>query len=82
VDNLIVTLPPPAQNLAAACSNGVWRVQFTDHANWVYTLERSTDLFSWSDVSPGTAGNGTNLFLQDTHVPVNQAFYRVRAERP
>ena len=82
VDNLVVTLPPPAQNLAAACSNGVWRVQFTDHANWVYTLERSTDLFSWSDVSPGTAGNGTNLFLQDTHVPVNQAFYRVRAERP
>ena len=80
--NLAVTLPPPAQNLAGGFSNGVWRVQFTDHTNWLYTLERSTDFVSWAGASVTTCGNGTSLILQDTNAPTDKAFYRVRAERP
>jgi hypothetical protein len=82
VANLIVTLPPPAQNLAGVFNNGGWQVQFTDHAGWLYTLERSVNFQSWTSVSPATAGNGTNLFLADTNAPGGQAFYRIRADRP
>jgi hypothetical protein len=82
VANVVVTIPPPAQNLAGTYSNGIWQVQFTDHAGWLYTLERSADFQSWADVSPAISGNGTNLFLADTNAPANKAFYRVRAERP
>jgi hypothetical protein len=82
VGNIVVTLPPPAQNLTGAFSNSVWRVQFTDHINWLYTLERTTNFVSWTDASSTTNGNGTSLFLQDTNPPTEEAFYRVKAERP
>jgi hypothetical protein len=82
VGHVIVTLPPPAQNLAGGFSNGVWRVQFTDHTNWLYTLERTTDFVSWAEIPPPVNGNKTNLILQDTNPPATRAFYRVRADRP
>jgi hypothetical protein len=82
VDNIVVTLPPAVQNLRGAFSNGVWRAQFNDHLNWLYTLERTTNFTSWEDVSLPTSGNRTNLFLQDTNPISDKAFYRVRATRP
>ena len=82
IANLRVSLPPPAQNLTGAFSNGVWQVQFTDCTNWLYTLERTVDFASWRNASPPAAGNGTNLVLQDTNTAAGQAFYRVRASRP
>jgi hypothetical protein len=82
VANIVVTIPPPMQNVTGAFSNGVWQVQFTDHLNWLYTLQRMTDFQSWTNASIATAGNGTNLFLQDTNPRRDNAFYRVKAERP
>jgi hypothetical protein len=82
VDNIVVTLPPPVQNLTGAFSNGVWQAQFNDHLNWVYTLERTTNFLSWEDASLPTSGNRTNLFLQDTNSVSDKAFYRVRSARP
>jgi hypothetical protein len=83
VDNLVVTLPPPpVQNLALALNNSVWQVQFADRTNWLYTLERSMDLLSWSDASAATPGVDSALILQDTNAPADKAFYRVRAQRP
>jgi hypothetical protein len=82
VANLQVNLPPPAENLMGAFSNGVWQVQFTDRTNWLYTLERTMDLASWSDASLPASGNGTTLVLQDTNALTGHAFYRVRASRP
>lgn len=82
VDNIVVTLPPPVQNLTGAFSNGVWQAQFNDHLNWLFTLERTTNFSSWEDVSLPTTGNRTNLFLQDANPVSDKAFYRVRAERP
>jgi hypothetical protein len=82
VGSIVVTLPPPAQNLTGGFSNGAWQVQFTDHAGWLYTLECTTNFISWTPVSAPTAGNGTNLFLQDINAPADRAFYRVSAQRP
>ena len=85
VDNFVVTLPPPpVQNLAGAFSNNVWQAQFISQSNWLYTLQRSADLHSWSNVSVSTSisGNGTNLFLPDNNPPPDKSFYRIRADRP
>jgi hypothetical protein len=83
VANFVVTIPPlPIQNLIGAFSNGVWQVQFISQSNWLYTLERTVDFISWSDVSTSIGGNGTNLFFQDTNPLTDRAFYRVRADRP
>jgi hypothetical protein len=82
VGNMVVTLPPPAQNLRGAFVNSAWQVQFSDRLNWNYTLERTTNWVSWSPVSPPVAGNGTNLVLADTNAPAGKAFYRVSARRP
>jgi hypothetical protein len=83
VDNFVITLPPPpVQNLKASFTNNAWTAQFISRSNWLYTLERTTNFVLWNSVSISTSGNGTNLFLPDTNAPLNQAFYRVRAERP
>jgi hypothetical protein len=83
VDNLVVTLPPPpVQNLTGTFSNGLWQAQFISRSNWLYTLERTTNFVSWTDVSAAASGNGTNLFLPDTNAPTDKGFYRVRAARP
>jgi hypothetical protein len=82
VANIAVTFPPPPiQYLTGSFSNAVWRAQFLSQSNWIYTLQHTTNLIAWNDIS-ASGGNGTNLFLQDTNAPVDKAFYRVRAERP
>jgi hypothetical protein len=83
--NLAITLtPPPIQDFCGNFSNGVWQVQFISQTNWLYTLQRTTDLQTWNCVSNSISipGNGTNLFLQDTNAPVDKGFYRVRADQP
>ena len=83
MDNFVVTVPlPPLTNLTGSFSNGVWRVQFLDRTNWLYTLERTADFQSWTAVSPAANGNGTSLVLQDTNAPGAKGFYRVNARRP
>jgi hypothetical protein len=82
VDNVVVTLPSPVQDLAGGFSNGVWQVKFASRRNWLYTLERTVDFAAWTNASPTVSGNATNLFLQDTNLPAERAFYRVRAARP
>jgi hypothetical protein len=81
--NFVVTVPPPPiQNLTGSFSNVNWQAQFISRSNWLYTLERTADFQSWTNVMPVTAGNATNLFLQDTNPPADKAFYRVGAQRP
>ena len=83
VDNIVVTgPPPPVQNLAGTLAGGVWDAQFTSRKYWQYTLERTTDFVSWTDVSPPTPGVPGTLDLPDTNAPGDRAFYRIRAERP
>jgi hypothetical protein len=83
VDNFVVTFPPPpVQNFSGTLTNAIWQAQFTCQSNWFYTLQRSADLQSWTNVSSMMPGNATNLFLQDTSPPTGWAFYRISAQRP
>jgi len=83
VDNFVVTLPPPPiQNFSGALTNSIWQTQFTSQSNWLYTLQRSADLQSWSNISTATPGNATNLVLPDSHPPADKSFYRILAFRP
>jgi hypothetical protein len=83
VDNFVITLPPPPiQNFSGALTNSIWQAQFISQSNWLYTLQRSADLQSWSNISTATPGNATNLFLPDDNPPSDKSFYRVLAGRP
>lgn len=83
IDNLVVTLPPPpVQSLVGAFNNGFWRAQFIGQTNWLYTLRRTADFQSWTEVSPPTAGTGGPMSLSDTNAASAKDFYRVRASRP
>jgi hypothetical protein len=83
LDNFVVIIPPPpAQNLTGNFTHGVWQTQFLSQSNWLYTLQRSPDFQSWTNVSSTMPGNATNLFLQDASPPPGEAFYRISAQRP
>jgi len=83
VANLSITIPPPPLlNIAGGFTNHIWQVQFSNRSNWVYTLERSSDLKSWAPASAVIPGNGGILYLQDTNAPLGNAFYRVNAQKP
>jgi len=83
VGNLLVTVPaPPVENVVGSLSNGVWQVQFTGQAQWLYTLEQTMDFQSWSRASSTVKGSATKTVLVATNAPATRAYYRVRAERP
>ena len=82
VANLKVTLPPPAQNLALAFADGQWQARFDNKTNWLYTLQKTADFVSWTNVAGPLAGNGTSLTLKDDTAASPAAFYRVQARRP
>jgi hypothetical protein len=80
IDNFRLTLPDPP--LKAFTGGLTWTAVVESATNWVYSLERSRDLQSWTRVSPFTPGTGGKLLLQDLHPPQAKAFYRVQADRP
>jgi hypothetical protein len=70
------------KNLAGGFQGGQWQAQFLSTSNWLYTLERSSDLQNWTNVVSGVSGNGTNLTTTDPAPPGDKAFYRIRADHP
>jgi hypothetical protein len=83
VDNLRVTVSdPPVSELVGVKSNTTWRTTFVTRSNWSYALERSSDFLAWNVVSPTNGGTGSTFLLQDTNMPSDGAFYRVKAMRP
>jgi hypothetical protein len=83
IDNVQITLPPPpVSEIAGAWSAGIGQVQFAGRLNWVYTLERSEDLRTWTAASAPVPGTGLKMSLEDTTSGSPKAFYRVRAYRP
>ena len=79
VDNLAFASPLP---IGAVKTLAVGQVQFISDTNWLYFLEQSADLKTWTPAAPVSIGNGTNLVLQATNLPTSQSFYRVRADLP
>jgi len=83
LDNVVLTVPPPPVGiLTGGFSGTAWQVQFSSRRDWVYVLERSTNLQTWAGASSPTPGNGASLTLPDVNPPVENAAYRVRAQRP
>lgn len=77
-----VRAEPPITGLTGGLTNGLWQARFFTHSNWLYTLERSTDLRSWAPASFTNAGNDNFMMLQDANPPSPKAFYRVWAQQP
>ena len=84
IDNIALTIPdPPIAELQGAFQGNQWTtVVLSTLTNWVYTLERTEDWRSWTQVSPPVQGTGNALQFHDAPAPSSQAFYRVRLERP
>ncbi|MBE0545402.1 MAG: hypothetical protein IH623_29030 [Verrucomicrobia bacterium] len=83
VDNVtVVTPPPPVGQLSGGFLGANWQVQFLSRSNWVYVLERTIDLATWTEASTATPGDGATLILSDANPAAGPAFYRVRANRP
>lgn len=82
LDNVVLTIPAPVLgSLVLSQSNSINYLEFPSKTNWVYTLERSTDLVSWISLASATNGNGSKITLAEPSVN-NKSFYRVRSERP
>ena len=79
VANLAFASPLPV-SAVNACAAG--QVQFTSDTKWLYTLEQSADLKTWTPAAPASSGSGTNLLLQATNASTSTAFYRIRADLP
>jgi hypothetical protein len=84
VDNLVATAQVLAITRFAAGpgTNGFWQARFLSRSNWLYTLDRSVDLRSWTPASLTNAGIEDFMVLQDSEPPGPRAFFRVRAQRP
>jgi len=82
IGNFVVTLPPVVRNMTFAQSNGVAQVQCGTYTGYNYTLERSTNLMTWTSIPPATIGSGNIITLSDPSPPASYAFYRVGATQP
>ena len=71
---------PPGLAIQAV-TNGV-AFHFVPVPNCSETLERSTDLVTWTPVSSITTSNAQPLVLSDTNAPAGKAFYRLVLNLP
>ncbi len=83
VDDLILEIPPPPVGpLTGGFSGADWQVVFAARTNWVYALERTTDLGTWSAAQTNALAATNGPFVLTDRAPVGDAFYRVRADKP
>ena len=82
VDNVALTLPdPPLLELSGMLTNGLWQGTLASRTNWLYALQRTGNLHSWTPL--GSAwGSGGVLTLTDSNPPAALGLYRVSADRP
>jgi hypothetical protein len=70
--------PPPPIQLSGGFSNKLWQVRFANGgSNFLYTLQRSLDLKTWTNLSSITGVTSPLLMLQDTNPPTARSFYRL-----
>ena len=73
---VISQIVPPSLNIQPI-ANG-FSFQFTPVPNCPETLQRSTDLVTWTPIYTFTATNNQPVILQDSDAPAIKAFYRVQ----
>jgi hypothetical protein len=82
IDNITFTVPDsPVAGLTGRIFNGQYQARFGSLPNWVYFLERSSDLTAWTQLPGSVAGTGGIVQLVDNAPPGNGSFYRVKAVR-
>ncbi len=74
---LAPTSAPPFRIESFARTSDGWRVGFSAIGQRVYTLQRSDDRSSWTDLVSGTNSVTGAMQLTDTNPPAFSAFYRV-----
>src|SRR5688572_5887276 len=81
IDNIELTLPDaPAFRASGALVAGKWEQTIIGEAGWFYTLQASTDLKNWSDVSPEVEGADAALKLSPSEPETGVLrFFRVKA---
>lgn len=79
IDNVVFTTPDIVGPVVGGMNGGAWQAEFASRADYLYSLQRTTDLVEWADLDPVVAGTGGRLTLEDPAPPPDQAFYRVRA---
>jgi hypothetical protein len=75
---VVSQIVPPSLNIQPTV-NG-FSFQFTPVPNCPETLQRSTDLVTWTPIYTFTATNNQPVTLQDSDAPAGQAFYRVQLD--
>lgn len=83
VDDIVLEIPPPpVGQLSGGFAGANWEITFAARTNWVYSLERTTDLAHWSALTTNVvAGTNGPLVLTDPSPPA-AAWYRARADKP
>jgi hypothetical protein len=71
----------PPQLHIQTITNGV-ALQFAPVPNCAGTLQRSSDLATWTPISTFTATNAPAVTLRDTNAPAGKAFYRLLLNLP
>jgi hypothetical protein len=64
--------------LSIQAGAGGFNIPLTPFANVTYTLQRSTDLVTWTSVNTNTPTSEQPVTLQDPNPPAGQAFYRLQ----
>lgn len=83
VDDIVVGVPPPPVGpLAGDFAGADWQVKFAAQTNWVYSLERTTDLAHWSAVTTNVVADTNGPLVITDPSPPAAAWYRVRADKP
>jgi hypothetical protein len=72
---VVSQIVPPQLNIQTI-ANG-FAFKFSPVANCAHILERSTDLVTWTPILTNTPTSTQPIALQDTNVPVGEAFYRL-----
>jgi hypothetical protein len=81
IDNIELTLPnSSAFSATGKLVDGEWEQSFVGSAGWFYTLQASTNLSDWSDVSAEVEGNDAELTLSPAGPETGALrFFRVKA---
>lgn len=79
VDDLAFASPLP---VSAIKTTSAGTIQFVATTNWLYTLQRTTDFQTWTNVATTTSPSQANLILYDPSPLTNAANYRVNADLP
>jgi hypothetical protein len=75
---VVAQLVAPQVAIQPAVTPGGFNFQVTPLPNVSYTLERSTDLITWTSLMTITPTNSQPITLQDTNAPADKAFYRLQ----